>query len=803
MMPVSKPPDQARPERANRPPGTLLDRFKRRERLLIAALIAAIIVAAFPQIVFFGRSLVPTDNYNPLAASYGTIFDPGQEWQQRGLMPYPNLHDSGGSWWQGEPALIFFRKAVLSGQMPFWDPSAACGAPAYCNLTSEFLFPPQIALSLLGATSAQKNFYILFLFWVTAFATYCLLRLHELGIVASLGGGLAFLFSGAVQQVVPSIFMGQAIVAMPCLLLVTRWFLNEPSWRRTAGLAAAYAFFSLASFPPILFAAFGTSVFYVACSLVLERKRTWRPVALRYVTAAMLSLGLVAIYYGPVLLTMNQTEYATAWYRDAAMTVLKPFRLFGLFSPTATGGSMVYAPPLLPDFGSHLFYVGIVALFCAVLAAGRCINKARTLLVASGVATLFVLLKIFGLPPAQWIAHLPVLQSIHYAQYFGILVAFLLSLLAGMGLDRLIRSRAGIQLGLGIALLTGALLTLWLVVDHTGALRQPHAWRWIGDYNLLVALSATAAGVACVVFLRRWTSRATVAGAGLVVLITVEGVISATYPRQPQLDVFAHPPQYVSVLQGLPRPFRLFTVAAFNANVGSAFGIDALDSLYMFSPPRIYNVYQQYAVAKTPITMREASRLPPDAVLERAGIGYILSRRSLTQSSPRPYPVSYEDELVTLFRRGNAPRYSFTSDYEVTDRPSALRLIASSPPGRAVLEAAPSFASVPNQPDDPAPEVVSSGLNHTVLRLRAPRPGLLYIAEAYAEGWSATVNGQTAPIVPANYGFRAIAVGAGDALVELRYVPPGLMGGALVSILSLGVTVGLARSRQGPASRAI
>jgi len=79
MMPVSKPPDQARPERANRPPGTLLDRFKRRERLLIAALIAAIIVAAFPQIVFFGRSLVPTDNYNPLAASYGTIFDPGQE----------------------------------------------------------------------------------------------------------------------------------------------------------------------------------------------------------------------------------------------------------------------------------------------------------------------------------------------------------------------------------------------------------------------------------------------------------------------------------------------------------------------------------------------------------------------------------------------------------------------------------------------------------------------------------------------------------------------------------------------------
>lgn len=766
--------------------------LERYERLVIAALLAAIIVAAFPQIVFFGRSLVPTDNYNPLAASYGAVFDPGPEWQERGLLPYPNLHDSGGSWWQGEPALIFFRKALLSGQLPFWDPSAACGAPAYCNLTSEFLFPPQIALSLLGATSGQKNFYILFLFWAASFATYCLLRLHHLGVMPSLGGGIAFLFSGAVQQVVPSIFMGQALVAMPCLLLGTRWFLNEPSWPRTAGLAGIYAFFSLASFPPILFAAFGMSVFYVACSLALEGRNRWRIAARRYAIGAVLSLGLVAIYYGPVFMTMSQVEYVTEWYRSAAVTALKPWAIFGLFSPTAAGGSMVYAPPFMPDYGSHLFYVGTVALLCAILAVGRCAGQARTLLFAGTIGTGLVLLKIFGLPPSHWIVHIPILQSIHYAQYFGILVAFLLSLLAGLGLDRLIRSRAGIQLGLAVGLSAAALAALWLFAERVGALRQAHAWRWISDYNLLVAFTAAAAGVASLCFLRRGAARA-IAGAGLLLLIGIEGAINATYPRQPQTDVFAHPPKYVGVLQALPRPFRLFTVSAFNANIGSAFDIDVLDSLYMFSPPRIYNIYQQYAEARTPITMREANRLPPDAVLERAGIGYILSRRRRAESLPRQYPVAYQDELVTLFRRGNPPRYLFTSDYQVTDRRSALQLIATAPQGQVLLESSPPFGPALNQPDDPVPEVVSNGLNHTTLKLRVPRAGLLYIADAYADGWSAKVNGKASPIVPANYGFRAIMLEPGDARVELRYLPPGLVGGAIISVICLGLTVGLAR----------
>jgi hypothetical protein len=160
--------------------------------------------------------------------------------------------------------------------------------------------------------------------------------------------------------------------------------------------------------------------------------------------------------------------------------------------------------------------------------------------------------------------------------------------------------------------------------------------------------------------------------------------------------------------------------------------------------------------------------------------------------------LAYEDELVRLLRRDPAPRYFFTSEYQVTDRPAALQLIATAPRQQVILEAPPPFASAPNLADDPAPELISSRLNSLALTLHAPRPGLLYMADAYAEGWSAKVNGSAAPILPANYGFRAVAVPAGDTRVELSYLPPGLTTGALVSLVCLAIAMAMSLRKALP-----
>lgn len=803
---MSTKPDNS-PERAEPTAPTEERPFDRRESWLAAVFFALIVVLAFPQVSFQGRSLVPSDNLNPLEytfneANYGPAFVPPEEWGARGLLLTAPIYDPGGDWWQGEPSLEFFRRAIFSGQFPFWDPSAAAGAPAYANPTSESLFPPQIILSLAGSTSAQKNVYILLLFWTAGFTTYCLLRLHGIKRRASAAGGLIYLLAGPLQQLGPSIFMGQVVALIPVVLLATRWFIDRPTWRRTAALAGIYAVISLASFPPLLSAAFGTAVFYFIWVLILEKPPRRIALLSRFLVAITLSIGLVAIYYVPVFFVISHTPYVTSWYKSAATDFLKPLAIFDLFSPTATGGGMVYSSPIMGGPFGHLFYMGVTGLFLAGLAFGRAKGPLLSLLVSCSSLSVIVLLKIFGVSPVQWIMQsLPVLQNIHYSNYFGVLVVFLFSLLAAIGFHRLLVNGPRLQLILTVCVLGLAWRGLWVLLRDAGRLQSDAALPWIADYRLTVVFLLAAAVLAAIALLRnRWHRIASIAAGLLLILIFVEGVVNTTYPHQRRWGIFTHPPAYVRAMQQLPRPNRSFVVAALTANLGSAFGIDALDSLYMFSPPRIYDLYQKYAVPSSSITIRDATFLPPELVLDRAGIEYVLIQQQLPGFFPsallRQYRIPYQDDYVCLFQRKRTPRYFFSSEYLVTDPASALTLVSTEAARKVLLEAQPPFASAANPSGDPEPELIAAKLNSLSLRMRAPRPGLLYIADSYYDGWSARVNGKSVNILVANYAFRALPVPAGDVRVELSYLPVGFIPGAMVSTLSLLVVIALTLRKQ-------
>ncbi len=75
--------------------------------------------------------------------------------------------------------------------------------------------------------------------------------------------------------------------------------------------------------------------------------------------------------------------------------------------------------------------------------------------------------------------------------------------------------------------------------------------------------------------------------------------------------------------------------------------------------------------------------------------------------------------------------------------------------------------------------------NEVVVRASTTGHGHLVLSDAFYPGWRASLDGSEAPIVRANYLFRAVALPPGEHVVRFWFEPRSVYFGGLVSLLSL------------------
>jgi hypothetical protein len=140
--------------------------------------------------------------------------------------------------------------------------------------------------------------------------------------------------------------------------------------------------------------------------------------------------------------------------------------------------------------------------------------------------------------------------------------------------------------------------------------------------------------------------------------------------------------------------------------------------------------------------LRVADALPPAWVVGGARLGATPTAGLLAIAEPDFDPAQ---EVVLAGGPRSAPRQGFRARCTIRER-SADRLMV---------------------------EVESSASGHLV------------VAEAYQDGWKATVDGAEVPVVAANVLFRAVAVPPGSHRVELRYRPAAALWGAALTAAGL------------------
>jgi hypothetical protein len=491
-------------------------------------------------------------------------------------------------------------------------------------------------------------------------------------------------------------------------------------------------------------------------------------------------------------------------------------------------------------------YLGLPAL---ALAAAALVGRVRHSAVLAGIAVFsgLVALGRHTVFHAAAVALLPPLGLLRFPQKAMVAVALPLALLAGLGFETWSRgefwkSRRGFVLGLAVAVI-GALAALagvffgaeplgqatLLPVSEAGAPYR-EVWAPVAGQLAVAALCAAATLVAAAVAARgRCSARLSAVMAGVLAVASLVAAHRTLHPTAPATLISSRSPILQVLRPALATRILTYDYGAvpgsserylgrrgahlvdavprgWSYRAGVAFGLQQ----YLPAPmPSRYGIFGSFDVDQRglyPKELDELTRLPwalddaPEArsrLLQLGGVSHVVAlhtkgfealpevaRFPSVYAEPirvfrvrEPLPRTYVADGVRLLPEGNAlaalvdPRFDFR--HEV--------LLAEGLPPRP-----PGVGSAGES------RVLSYLPDRVQLEVRARRAAVVVLLDSYDPGWRAWLDGQPARILRVNAAFRAVAVPAGEHLVEMRYRPRALVFGVAVSALAAVMALAVA-----------
>jgi hypothetical protein len=733
------------------------------------------------------------------------------------------------------PGRRLVTERMLAGKVPLWDPFHGGGTPLLANPNQLVLHPISI-LFLLLPFEAAFTASILLQFALLALGGYLLARaLPVARAPAVLCAGMLALSGPAA-----SLASLQNVLAAFAFVPIALWAwlrMIEDGRRRYTLIATLAASIVLMT----------GEVASLAAILVFAPLLAWarppRPAAERDVArrgagvavagaAALLVAALLAsIQWVPAMELVGLSPRGGGLpLAEATKWPLRPVRLFELILPRLFGDPTHLSPEAW--WGRWIFeggypfllsaYVGMAPALLVVTALGAGRERRRALGLAAGVAG-FVILALAG----GGIAWLPGARMVRYPERFllGALVG--LALLAALGLDRMLRMRAAARvtplLLAGAATLfvaatlvaaqptivDGALQRLGripasLLTTEAGAVVRGGLLR-----SLLWALAEALMLLIGAAIIERARPRLSAAGAWVIAFAaSLSMVIAAAPARSTAAPGWLRDP---SPLQGLaghgsdaprvhhaPRPAALSVWATTDEQIWG-YRFDRFTyALLTGHPDRVPTVLDA-ATDRMDLAGQAALGAGLEAmpieqqvrILKICHAGLLLSFDELTDPGLEPltvleglsrpplraYGVRNLPPRARFVSRARGPAWPADAARSLTDR-------GFDPENEVLIDG----VREPPPPTEGTPatvRVLQDDPERVRIGVEADHPGFLVLADSYAPGWKARVDGREAPLLRGNFLFRAVAVDQGKHRVEMIYRPHSLMAGAALTAAGL------------------
>lgn len=695
--------------------------------------------------------------------------------------------------WEYWGDLQFQVDALADGEFPLWNPYDRTGYPFHADPQAGVLYPPNWPLVGLGLALGSTPW------WLIAVKVIGHFTWAALGVFAFLrrrGQPLAACYAGGLVLILSYPFLHQQFSALnwsmawaPWMVLAVDAWAERPTVKRGGLLGGTVAMAMLAGGLASFWYGLLTAIPYGIWALVHHARASESTRA--YVIKASRSLAVamaifVSLVAAQVVATQGVVQASVRAKRDLAFfgtSVFGPNDLLGFFVPRMHGENT---------------YLG----FGAILWIGILIGLRPTprTLVLSGVFVFAVLCAFGDRGPL-----LPLLGSIfepfgmfrraHRYMYAAMLPV---AILAGEGLgamlsvdsaERRIRlRRAVVWCSAGAALVCA--IGFAVKVDHPW---KDHPVRDAFGFGVASIVLAAAASYLAL------SHQAAVRRRFAVVAVVVLG-LDLWFARVHTIDRSMHE---------VPRPMRDNKALA-QADIPLAVRI--YDSGFLKYRPGIRLGIRDFGgYEDDPLALRRYHALLNAGrggarQLGHANVGFLFEEGGGTRKTALDNAVLEPLSGGGMRLNVVAPAVAWYDSAElVADEGDAeKKLLATQPGSKAFVEGRGVSSALkerlgrvdlatPVSGAPPAGRYLSLSRNRLVAEIDAPADGLVVLAEAYYRpGWTATVDGKPAEILPANLYARGVAVTAGVHTIEMVYQASGYLSLVVLeftALLLLGVAL--------------
>lgn len=692
------------------------------------------------------------------------------------------------------PCFHFGFSQLREGHLPLWNPMQLCGAPFLAD-PGTGVFQPLNAVFLLLTTEqgmAVHGFLALFLMGLF-FVLFA--RALDIGYTPALVGAVVYAFSGAAATALPQPEVLSTLAWTPLLFWAVREFAREGRYSVAVLGGAACALMVLCGAGAALAAMLATAVPYAALRTILGGGIGGTSTFGRRIFGFML-LGATAL-----LLSAVQWLPTAVWliHTESPWPALFRLELAGQF-PAKLSEIPVQLLSAASDVFPHAIYVGAATLLLFPVAFLHRVGRTEVIFFTVTCAA-FLPLAVIG--HTLWGAPFPCEALVFPA-------VFALATLAALGADRLFMVGRDPRLPLvwapSLLVLAAALALLYVA---SAELR-----------GRLLAL----AGVILMFSIFRLRSVGAVCAFLIALLLFVDlYAASVRYYPHPFFDtqtVYAEHAKLLKAAEEQAVGSRVLVNThplekRLTANLGMVAPLRAAGgSRWPLTPDQARWWKALHPEGKTEVSPRAAHPALLNYMAVRALLvaGGVFVPEGWEQQGVRLHPSRTEQGLSMYINDSVLPRCYWAPGWRaVPDLDTAITVLSDPAfDGRqacVVEQGTPAYAQlatmVPSGATPPDPKSVfciieEEAPERVIVRVEAPQPGVTVLADTYAEGWRATLDGLPMPILKVNGLFRGIATPSGPHSIEFTYQPWPFWAGLSASLgtlglLALGGLIGLVR----------